>query len=89
MRLLTLFCLLVFSCQQETPKKEMPTLQKSSTVSNGQASSQASADDFSDLAKKDDESCDTEEDLEKKIQEKIKKKEAFKLQGGDSDCTME
>ncbi len=35
-----------------------------------------------------DESCDTEEDLEKKIEEAAKKKEAFSLQGGDSGCAV-
>lgn len=47
-----------------------------------------SEDDFSDLEKKDDGSCDTTEDLEKKIIEAKKKpKQAFKLQGGDSGCS--
>lgn len=44
-------------------------------------------DDFSDL-KEQDESCDTEEDLEKKIEEQAKKQEAFKLQGGDGGCEV-
>lgn len=54
----------------------------SSAVSSG-------TEDFSDLEKKKDESCDTTEDLEKKIEEKAKKQEAFKLQGGDPGCTTD
>ena len=45
-------------------------------------------DDFSDLEKKD-ESCDTQEDLEKKIEEQARKKQAFQLQGGDEGCVVE
>ncbi len=45
-------------------------------------------DDFSDL-KKDDEACDTQEDLEKKIEEQARQKQAFKLQGGDEGCTVD
>lgn len=70
---------LLFGCQ--------PNEEKSSVNSTRDAqSSQAKVeDDFSDLEEKD-ESCDTEEDLEKKIEEQAKKKEVFKLQGGDGGC---
>lgn len=45
-------------------------------------------EDFN-LKKDDDESCDTEEDLEKKLEEAKKKpNEAFKLQGGDAGCEV-
>jgi hypothetical protein len=63
---------------------------KSSAVAPVSGNSMSSSDDFSDLEKqKKDESCDTAEDLEKKIVEKAKKQEAFKLQGGDPGCATD
>ncbi len=80
-----LFSLLfLFSCQQT----ESSMSKSSSIPGQDQSSLQAKAeDDFSDLKEKD-ESCDTEEDLEKKIEEQAKKQEAFKLQGGDEGCEV-
>lgn len=71
------------SCQEE----------KSSTVQDGVSGAASSAfvqagNDI-DFDKKKDESCDTEEDLEKQIEEAKKKQEAFKLQGGDPGCTTD
>ena len=79
-----LFLLMVSSCQKQ---EEAPA--KSDGVS-GAASSAASpkAADI-DFDKKKDEACDTEEDLEKQIEEAKKKQEAFKLQGGDGGCTTD
>ncbi len=82
---LSTFVLLAFinGCQ--------PANQSESTVSvqpqEGNALQAKTEDDFSDLKEKD-ESCDTEEDLEKKIEEQAKKQEAFKLQGGDGGCEV-
>jgi hypothetical protein len=80
MKLLLLLSLLVISCQKKTEQLNSSTTQTSNIVAN----------DFSDLEKlekKDDESCDTEEDLEKKIMEEAKKKheQAYKLKGGDAE----
>lgn len=73
--------LLIFTlmaCQKEAAK---PAMGKSTL------GAQKNPNDFSDLQNKKDESCDSEEDLEKKIKEQIKKKE-FKLQGGNTDCVV-
>ncbi|GEM_PF-4063802 len=43
-------------------------------------------DDFSDLKKLDDESCETEEEIKEKLVKP--KQEAFKLQGGDTGCDI-
>ena len=44
-------------------------------------------DDFSDLKEKVDESCDSEEEIEKKL---VETKKAFKLQGKkDEDCQVQ
>lgn len=81
MKMILALCTLLFlSCHKEEAPK-VAQVQQSAVVQ--------AEDDFSDLKKKDDESCDTEEDLEKKIMEQAKKKpaKAFKLQGGDTGCT--
>lgn len=81
MKILTLFVLLLtIGCQkEEAPKNAVPL------TGSSQAVSQSNDIDFD---KKKDESCDTEEDLERQIEE-AKKKEptAFKLQGGDTGCS--
>jgi len=70
---------LLFGCQ---PSQKIGS---GDSMHEAQSSQVKVEDDFSDLKEKD-ESCDTEEDLEKKIEEQVKKKEAFKLQGGDGGC---
>ena len=82
--ILIAFSLILFSCN-----KEESSLPSNSTSSSSALSSANDPNDFSDLEKKDDESCDTTEDLEKKIEEKAKKQEAFKLQGGDEGCSTD
>ena len=83
----SLLGLLLFGCNKESDEKSSSHL----SISGGNSKSvSSSSDDFSDLEKKEeDESCDTTEDLEKKIEEKAKKQEAFKLQGGDPGCTTD
>jgi hypothetical protein len=82
MKLIILCSLLFISCVQEKETKQ-------TKVSASSSLSKAKVDDFSDLEKKDDEGCDTKEDLEKKIMEEAKKKpeKAFQLQGGDPGCS--
>lgn len=73
-----LLSLVLISCQQET---------KVAADTSAVQKIEPSADVVFD--KKKDESCDTEEDLEKQIEEAKKKPEAFKLQGGDSGCSTD
>lgn len=85
--------LFVFSsCNKEEPPKPV-SLQKTvvpaKTVTK---TASATPDDFSDLKKDDDESCDSEEELLKKQIEKAQKAktQAVKLQGaGDEGCTID
>lgn len=80
-----LISLTLFSCQKETKAPASDGI-------SGAGSSAAEAGngkDFSFDKKEKDESCDTEEDLEKQIEEAKKKKEAFKLQGNDGGCTVD
>lgn len=86
-----LLTLLISSCQQT---KLENTGEESSTFPDKQLEEESTQlqakveDDFSDLKQKD-ESCDTEEDLEKKIEEQARKKKAFQLQGGDENCEVQ
>jgi len=91
MKILWITFLFIFiSCQKEEAKQEVATpdyaFDKKEAV---QAQNPAHADhgDKYDFDKKKDESCDTEEKLEKKIVRP--KQKAFKLQGGDSGCLAE
>lgn len=81
-----LISLLFFSCV-ESKKKIAPA---PSLEGFSKESSQKLEDDFSDFKKKD-ESCDSEEEVQKKIEEKLKKEptKAFKLQGGEPDCAID
>ena len=80
--LLILLCsILLFSCQEETKTQSVTTHASSMAHSNDKTDSMFEKDK--------DESCDTEEDLEKKIKEAAKKKEAFSLQGADTGCATE
>lgn len=79
-----LLILMVSSCQKQ---EEVPA--KSDGVSGAASSAMAPKAEDIDFDKKKDESCDTEEDLEKQIEEAKKKQEAFKLQGGDGGCTTD
>ena len=81
---LVCFLLIILGCNKEEAQSSSNLSTTSSAVSSSQ-----DPNDFSDLEKKDDESCDTTEDLEKKIKEKSKKQEAFKLQGGDEGCSTD
>ncbi|CBW27585.1 putative exported protein [Halobacteriovorax marinus SJ] len=85
-----LFTLLLVSCNKEAPiasksvnsvKKETPNYDFSK-----KSNSMAVKDDFSDLKKVDDESCETEEELKEKLAKP--KQEAFQLQGGDTGCDV-
>lgn len=82
--LFVLIVTLISGCQPTENNKKGSSSPASHETKQVQAQAKAE-DDFSDLKEKD-ESCDTEEDLEKKIEEQAKKKEAFKLQGGDGGC---
>ncbi len=93
MMLVLTFLFVFTSCNKEEAPKPV-SLQKTSvpapaaTVITG---SSAAPDDFSDLKKEDDESCDSEEELLKKQIEKAKKAktQGVKLQGaGDEGCTV-
>lgn len=85
---LILFLFLLTSCQSEEQKViPQKKIQKSNYDFNAKSNSLNSSDDFSDLKKKDDESCDTEEEVTKKLAEP--KQEAFQLQGGDSGCEVD
>ena len=79
------------ACQPTTPEntasEETPFPDKGLELESNNLQATAK-DDFSDLEKKD-ESCDTEEDLEKKIEDQARKKQAFQLQGGDEGCVVE
>lgn len=78
--LLFLFVFTVtFGCQKEEPASD--------TDSSASSASAMAAKEDPLFAEKD-EACDTEEDLEKKIEEAAKKKEGISLQGGDSGCAV-
>jgi hypothetical protein len=86
---LFLFSIFIFGCQQTKMENTTTETFPNEGVSHSSNQLQAQVkDDFSDL-KKDDESCDTQEDLEKKIEEQARKKQAFQLQGGDEGCVVE
>lgn len=83
--LLTLVLITITSCQQE--KKDTAPI--ADAVSSAAAASSAAQDNL-DFEKKDkDESCSTEEDLEKQIEKAKKEPKAFKLQGGDPGCSTD
>lgn len=82
-----LLCILIFvcSCQEENKPKETLTHQTTHELQK--------SDDFSEFQKEDDESCDTEEDLEKKLEAQIEKSknegQAMQLQGSsDPGCEI-
>lgn len=80
--------LYLVSCQKEeapAPVKRSQAPAEYDFTKKGTHSQKAN-DDFSDLKKKDDESCDTEEEITKKLAEP--KQEAFQLQGGDTGCDV-
>ncbi|TNF30356.1 MAG: hypothetical protein EP319_05200 [Deltaproteobacteria bacterium] len=93
----SLTILFIFSScnKQEQPKPvslQKTTAPVSEVVpSAAKSGSSATSDDFSDLKKEDDESCDSEEELLKKQIEKAQKAktQGVKLQGaGDEGCTV-
>lgn len=90
MRYLIFLFLIAFtvSCQQETKAPASTTTTGADGVSSA-AAQPTNGQDFNFDKKDKDESCDTEEDLEKKIEEAKKKQEAFKLQGNDEGCTVD
>ncbi|GEM_PF-2911627 len=95
MKLILAFLLLIVtltSCQQETKSTDSNTTDAVSGAASTSLKAHDTAIDFDkdkDKGKAKDESCDTEEDLEKQIEAAKKKPEAFKLQGGDSGCSTD
>ncbi len=82
---LILMLFIVIGCQEQTK-----TVASQDGVSGAATSAPIAGSNEIDFEKKEkDESCDTEEDLEKQIEEAKKKQEAFKLQGGDSGCSTD
>ncbi len=79
--------LFIFSCQKEEVSVAKTIVPSVNYDFNSKSNSLKSGDDFSDLKKKGDESCDTEEEITKKLARP--KQEAFKLQGGDTGCDIE
>jgi len=93
--LVTTLLMFVFTSCNKEEKPKAVSLQKTTapakTVTTATGSS-AVPDDFSDLKKDDDESCDSEEELLKKQIEKAQKAktQGVKLQGaGDEGCTVD
>lgn len=88
LKILVLISLLFVSCNKDedvaTPNRKAPEVNNYDF--NAKSNSLDKKDDFSDLEKKDDESCDTEEEITKKLAKP--KQEAFQLQGGDSGCDV-
>ena len=84
--LLIFLSLLLFSCQQEQNIKSSAGTSADYDF-NKKVNSVSAKDDFSDLKKEDDESCETEEEISKKLA--APKQEAFQLQGGDSGCEVD
>jgi hypothetical protein len=88
-QIIFLFTLFLFLSCQEEKKNERPVSKQNTASSydfNAKSNSMKAKDDFSDLKKKDDESCDTEEEIAEKLAKP--KKEAFQLQGGDTGCDV-
>ena len=86
--LLTLLLILsISSCQKEA---KAPASTSDGISGAATQVTKGSGQDFAfDSNKEKDESCDTEEDLEKQIEKAKKKQEAFKLQGNDGGCAVE
>lgn len=84
MKKIILLSLLIFvSCNKEEVIPVKTNVQYDFTKNEN---SMAANDDFSDLKKMDDESCETEEEIKEKL---VKPKQtAFKLQGGDTGCDI-
>ncbi|MCO4792098.1 MAG: hypothetical protein KC493_00185 [Bacteriovoracaceae bacterium] len=84
--------LFLVSCNKETESPAPVSLQKTkkTTTTTNTGTAINPNDDFSDLKKKDDEHCDSEEELLKKQIEKAKKakEQPIKLQGGDEGCEI-
>ena len=78
-----IFCLLILSSCTEVKEKVNV---KSNTSFDPSKTSMSTQDNFDDFKKKDDESCEDEEALKKKLIPK--KLKAFKLQGGDAGCDV-
>lgn len=81
-KILVLLSFVFFTSCQEAKTEQNSTVQASSSFDAIDAKSESY-----DFDKEKDESCDTEVDLEKKIEEAKKKNTALKLQGGDSGCS--
>ncbi|WP_127715022.1 hypothetical protein [Halobacteriovorax sp. HLS] len=81
-----LVSIFILSCQQEGGSKVTSDKVKDYDFSK-KSNSISATDDFSDLKKEDDESCETEEEISKKLA--APKQEAFQLQGGDSGCEVD
>lgn len=99
--LVSVFSLIFTSCQKEEKTTTVNTIKSDNTIALGATGSSQSAvvgqDDFSDLKKEDDESCDTKtaEDIEKELAKKaaeMKKAAAegkatgFNFNSGEPGC---
>lgn len=84
----SIFLILVFSLFISCQKEEKKVTSHKNLQANSQSQSGSfEKDNFDDFKKEDDESCEDEEELKKKlIPEKPK---AFQLQGGDAGCDIE
>ncbi len=78
--------LILISCNKEETKVVEASKPQPHYDFSKNANSVSVKDDFSDLKKKVDESCDTEEEIKEKLVKP--KQEAFKLQGGDTGCDI-
>ena len=79
--------LIIVSCNKED--KALVPVKNTTPKSydfNAKSNSLERKDEFSDLKKKDDEACDSEEEITKKLAKP--KQEAFQLQGGDTGCDV-
>ena len=91
MKILEIILILLFltSCNKEEASIPVATdvgTSKKTYDFNANSNSLEEKDDFKDLEKKEDEACDTEEEITKKLSNP--KQEVFQLQGGDTGCDV-
>jgi hypothetical protein len=87
-KIILIISLIFVSCNKEEIKSSTPVSEKSSASYdfNAKSNTLEKKDDFSDLKKKEEEACDTEEEITKKLAKP--KQEPFQLQGGDTGCDV-
>ena len=93
MKWFILICILLTGCHQESSPRKAVQAQPLNKILESTNEHSVAKEDFSDLKKENDESCDSEEELEEKLKKQIeeskKEQKAFQLQGTtDPGCEI-